>query len=86
MNSKYRLYVWEDVLADYTSGIMFAIASSVEEARILILKEYDEDAANIAKRNPYDERLSTNSMWNDLFNQKPIVLNKKQGFYCWGGG
>ena len=28
-----RLYVWEDTLADYTAGVMFALASSPEEAR-----------------------------------------------------
>lgn len=32
-----RLYVWEDVLADYTSGLMFALAESEDEARRLIL-------------------------------------------------
>jgi hypothetical protein len=31
-----RLYVWEGVLTDYTSGVMFALAHSVEEARDLI--------------------------------------------------
>ena len=32
-----KLYVWEDVLQDYTSGVMFALANSVEEARALVL-------------------------------------------------
>jgi hypothetical protein len=31
-----RLYVWEDVLTDYTSGVMFAMAESVDEARRLV--------------------------------------------------
>lgn len=31
-----KLYVWEDVLYDYGPGMMFALASSVEEARRLI--------------------------------------------------
>lgn len=44
---KLRLFVWEDVLVDYTSGIMFALAHDVDEARAEILKhtnyvnEYD---------------------------------------------
>lgn len=33
-----KLYVWEDVLYDYTAGCMFALASSVEEARAAILE------------------------------------------------
>jgi len=28
-----RLYVWREVLTDHTSGMMFAIASSVDDAR-----------------------------------------------------
>jgi hypothetical protein len=31
-----KLFVWEDVLCDYTSGIMFALAEDVEQARYLI--------------------------------------------------
>lgn len=30
---KMRLYVWDDALAGYQSGMIFAIASSLEEAR-----------------------------------------------------
>lgn len=35
---KYKLYVWEDVLSDYTSGIAFAVAKSPEEAREKVMK------------------------------------------------
>lgn len=41
MRKKLKLYVWEDVLTDYTSGVMFALATSVDEARNLILKKWD---------------------------------------------
>lgn len=34
-----KLYVWHDVLSDYTSGVMFALAYSIQEARMAILKE-----------------------------------------------
>lgn len=36
---EYKLYVWEDVLTNWTNGIMFAVATSVEEARRLLLEE-----------------------------------------------
>lgn len=36
-----KLFVWEGVLTDYTSGIMFAIAETVEEARASLLKKCD---------------------------------------------
>jgi hypothetical protein len=32
-----KLYVWENVLTDYTDGVMFALAESVEQARGLLL-------------------------------------------------
>lgn len=41
MRKNYKLYVWEGVLTDYTSGIMFAVATSVEEARKLLLEKCD---------------------------------------------
>jgi hypothetical protein len=39
MRKKLKLYVWEDVLTDYTSGIMFALATSSDEARHLLIKK-----------------------------------------------
>ena len=31
-----KLFIWKDVLADYTGGIAFALAENVEEARKII--------------------------------------------------
>lgn len=36
MAGKLKLYVWEDVLSDYTSGVMFALAPDLETAMRLI--------------------------------------------------
>ena len=46
MKKKLRLYVWENVLGDWTPGIMFALASSVDEARRL-LKEQSGDSPDV---------------------------------------
>ena len=40
MSEPLRLYVWDDVLCDWTSGIMFALAHSAEEARTLLRAAY----------------------------------------------
>ena len=37
--SNLKLYVWEGVLTDRTSGVMFALAEDKEHARKLILEE-----------------------------------------------
>jgi len=36
-----KLYVWEDVLCDYTCGMMVALATDVDEARRLIQLKTD---------------------------------------------
>lgn len=37
-----KLYIWEDVLSDYTPGIAFALAENREEARQLCLESFDK--------------------------------------------
>lgn len=39
MTKKLRLYVWENVLKDYSCGGMFALARSADEARRLLIKK-----------------------------------------------
>lgn len=39
MGKKMKLYVWKNVLTDYTSGIMFAVAPSADGARKELLKQ-----------------------------------------------
>ena len=36
-----KLYVWEDVLTDYTSGMMFALADSADDARVQLIEQCD---------------------------------------------
>jgi len=42
MNKKLKLYVWEDVLCDYTCGMICVLALSLEQAFSLIKEKYDE--------------------------------------------
>lgn len=39
MKRSLKLFVWEEVLCDYTCGIMFAVARNVAEARAQLLAE-----------------------------------------------
>ena len=36
-----KLYVWENALRDYTSGVIFTLAESLEEARKNVLADTD---------------------------------------------
>ena len=69
-----KLYVWEGVLTDYTSGIAFAIAETVEQARQVI---YDKSE----KQDGY----VSSTLIADIAGE-PIVCENTEGFYVWGGG
>ena len=71
-SKKLKLYVWEDVLRDYTSGIMVALAYSVSEARSLIREDQ-----GWAKGSHYSAT---------ELSKKPKVVTKPECFVLWGGG
>ena len=45
-----NLYVWEDVLQDWTPGVIFAYAKNLRQARRLVLKIYDGNRVKEAIR------------------------------------
>src|SRR5690348_5914443 len=61
-----RLYVWDGVLTDYSSGIAFAMAESEEEARRVILE----------KAQDYEKDLLERDMA-----QPPTVYTEPAGFF-----
>jgi len=68
--AKLKVYVWEEVFRDYTTGIAFAIAENSEQARDLVEEQMNyrhDDLAHEPKE-------------IDLDNCKP------QAFYVYGGG
>ncbi len=71
-----KLFVWEGVLYDHTSGIAFALAENADEARMLIYEKYKQDHKH---SQIIDELIS------DL-KADPLIVDNKEGFYLWGGG
>jgi hypothetical protein len=69
-----KLFVWKDVLTDYKSGIAFALAENVDEARKLILEKYEKEQSYVS-----------DMLVSDL-NAEPLIIENKEGFYVWGGG
>lgn len=67
-----QLYVWHHVLGDYTDGIVFALASSVEDARRVVLSPIQDDW----------ERESV----EDAIADEPSVYDSPVGFFVRGGG
>ena len=66
-----KLYVWYGVFTDYTDGIAFAMADSVDEARRLVAGS-DSDV--------YRERIAKE------LSKEPEVFDGPHGDYIWGGG
>lgn len=69
MDNNLSLYVWEDVLVDYTPGIAFALAGSVDEARQML---YDQIG------------IETYGLVYDL-EKPPIIATTPTAFHCTGG-
>jgi len=68
---KLKLYVWEGVLTDWTSGMAVALASSPEEAKAQLIKagvyEHSWDGLKLDGVEPY-------------------VTEEPSGFFVYGGG
>lgn len=79
---KLQLYVWEGVLADYTDGVMFALAHDVEEAKLAIVKSYDIRQYNNIMNG---ESITCEDVINDL-KRSYTVHDTVSGFHLHGGG
>ena len=42
-----KLFVWHNVLTDWSDGVMFAYANNVEEARKMVLEDCDYVGAEL---------------------------------------
>jgi hypothetical protein len=73
MDANLKLYVWDHVLSDYTDGIMFSLATSVEEAKDLILSEI---------RGGCDGLLD--QAQHDLDRHEPTIYESRSGFWYQG--
>ena len=69
-----KLFIWENVLTDYTSGIAFALAENPEEARKIIFAKFEKK-----------EQYLSDTLKSDL-SDEPEMIDTKDGFYIWGGG
>lgn len=71
LHEGYRLYVWHDVLRDYTAGVIFAIARSVEEARQAVIASALQDSSWSVKH--VEEEMTT----------EPEIYDSPAGFFLY---
>jgi len=70
MKTELKLYVWEDVLRDYTEGMVCILAEDLEQAREVFLKKYK----------------SEQYILDDFFGKPYKVITTPDAFYVYGGG
>ena len=66
---KMKMLIWENVLTDYSSGIMVAIAPTIEEARKALLEKCDYIPPNDLNQPPQEFTCN---------------LPETVAFLCWG--
>ena len=69
---EFRLYVWEDVLVDWDSGIAVAAARSVDEARKTLLNHAEANFEDV------------DTFARDIAKEPTKVLDLPAAAYCWG--
>ena len=77
-----KLFVWPDALTDYSSGVMFAYAETVEQARELVAPGYaadEEKAASGCQR-------YLGLVHCELRADPEVYDGKPFGCAVWGGG
>lgn len=70
----YKLYVWHDTLKEYTAGVIFAMARSVDEARQTVIAKASQDSDWVVRR--IEKHTSA----------EPSVYDGPAGFFLYGGG
>ena len=66
-----KLFIWKEVLTDYTDGVVFAIAKNEKQAREIVLQNV----------NDWEKESVASAM-----SGAPEVHAEPYGFALWGGG
>ena len=70
MDKELKLYVWEDVLTDYTSGMVCILAKDLEQAKKLFSTKFPD----------------SNYVLEEFFGKPHQVITEPEAFYVYGGG
>jgi hypothetical protein len=70
MVKRLKLFVWQDVLVDWTSGIIFALAENENQAREMVVANYSGTTEIVCRE----------------MGKPPEVYDEPVGFALWGGG
>ena len=81
-----KLFVWEGVLSDWTSGMVCVLAHNEDEAWEL-MREKDDTACWVLQGEPEDRKLKkVRDFENGGGVIRPVIVEEPQAFTVWGGG
>jgi hypothetical protein len=79
MENNLKLYVWDDVLVNYSSGTILVMANSVSHARDLVAKEYyGVPYAEVRNLDYYNGQVLKD------IQSEPEIITTPKAFLCWG--
>lgn len=90
-----KLFLWTDVLHNYTSGVAFAMAETAEEAREMIVEQFDLGRTHYfpgtlgleGYRKWRDSGMDSepeHRFWKELHQEEPEVIEGKYAHYEYG--
>lgn len=77
-----KLYIWNGVLTDWSDGIAFAMAESLDEAHKVLLRGYHGDDCDVDGIMSGDV---VSCLWNEIQFKEPEVHESPYGFAMYGG-
>ena len=69
INNKLKLYVWEDVLSNFTDGMVCILATSLDDAKTVFLTKYPD----------------AQCVLDDFFRKPHQIITKPDAFFIHGG-
>ena len=75
-----KMFVWEGVFADYTSGMACVLANDLQEAIACLKKKYPDEARHIKDDGKIIEDYDSEN------GEYPKIIEKPEAFIVWGGG
>lgn len=69
-----KLFLWTNVLRDYSPGVIFAVAETEEQAKELVMQHEDPEGV-----------LPPSFVREEMDRNPPQVIEEPFGFWLWGG-
>lgn len=82
---KLKMFVWENVLEDYTPGLIVALAHNLEEAKQVVMEKAKKDSGEYWESTGY--RTGNKDTFESTMKYSSVqVVESPAAFFVYGGG